>query len=424
MTESVEYCLNKLSARGFDKAQVHRRASERDELQAELGQPSLFRTVANTSLSVTAFINGKRASATLNKEDRAEIDQCVDSLWLAAQASVSDEANDIAEQQTRQSFSDGTMTPDRDAMYDRLAQFLSYVASTYPTVIVGAARVSHVRHRSVHANSNGVRFESESGCYQTSAHFSAKRGGDVSSLNGTFALVDALNAPIAETSTYDRLLRGATEQVRTQKVANTFVGNLIISPDCVGTFIGFLVDNLGAGPMVAGTSIYKDKLGERVACNMLTVRSTPCSSLGGYRVTNDCYPAHDVTVVRDGVLRSFFLDLYASRKTGLERSSNTGGNFSIDAGATPLKHMIGEVDHGILIGRFSGGRPSADGDFSGVAKNSYLIENGKVTHPLSETMVSGNMARLLHDVTAISIERADFGVGQLPWLRTGNVTIS
>jgi PmbA protein len=78
----------------------------------------------------------------------------------------------------------------------------------------------------------------------------------------------------------------------------------------------------------------------------------------------------------------------------------------------------------VLLNRFSGGRPNDKGDFSGVAKNSYYIENGAVAYPISETMVSGNMARLLHDILAISRERADFGYAIYPWIRIGGIGIS
>ena len=54
--------------------------------------------------------------------------------------------------------------------------------------------------------------------------------------------------------------------------------------------------------------------------------------------------------------------------------------------------------------RFSGGMPGVNGDFSGVAKNSFLIENGKVTTPISETMISGNLAEMLNSIIAVSAD--------------------
>ena len=424
MQDPTQYCLDRLSGQGFDKSQVRYSIDERDELQAEHGKTSLFRTVANTSLVLTGIHQHKRATVTLNSSDQAEIDRAVDALWLSAQASMADEANDIAGQQAPDAFSEGLMTPDRDAMFGRLEEFLAYSQEQYPTVLIGLAGVSHLRKFRIDTNSNGVRFESSTGCYQTSAHFSAKDGLDVSSMNGSYALTNDLDTPIAELATFDRLLRGAAEQVRTQKVEHKFTGDLVITPDCVGSFFGFLINSISRGPMVAGTSIYKDKLGETVASDRLNLRSMPRSKPGGYQVTEDCFPAQDLTVVEDGVLRSYLLDLYAANKTGLERSGSTGGWYSVDPGTTSLHDLIKHVDQGILIGRFSGGQPSSSGDFSGIAKNSYYIENGDIKHPISETMVSGNMANALLDICDLSVERADFGMGAFPWVRTSGVTVS
>ena len=86
--------------------------------------------------------------------------------------------------------------------------------------------------------------------------------------------------------------------------------------------------------------------------------------------------------------------------------------------------MVADVDKGVLITRFSGGRPSDNGDFSGVAKNSYYIEDGEVKFPLSETMVSGNLAAVLRNICAISRERVDSGSSILPWIRVGGIGIS
>jgi PmbA protein len=86
--------------------------------------------------------------------------------------------------------------------------------------------------------------------------------------------------------------------------------------------------------------------------------------------------------------------------------------------------MIKGVKKGLLLNRFSGGAPGANGDMTGVAKNSFLIEDGKITDALSEVMISGNLASMLKDVTAISKERINNGDSILPWMKVGNIVIS
>ena len=78
----------------------------------------------------------------------------------------------------------------------------------------------------------------------------------------------------------------------------------------------------------------------------------------------------------------------------------------------------------IKVFRFSGGYPSDNGDFSGVAKNSYYIEGGEIKFPIIETMVSGNISQMFMNIISISKESVDFGDSILPWVSFDGVTIS
>ena len=86
--------------------------------------------------------------------------------------------------------------------------------------------------------------------------------------------------------------------------------------------------------------------------------------------------------------------------------------------------MISSIDRGILLSRFSGGSPSDNGDFSGVAKNSYYIEKGKIKYPISETMISGNICQMLHNIKDVSKETINFGSSIYPWIQFSGITIS
>jgi len=70
------------------------------------------------------------------------------------------------------------------------------------------------------------------------------------------------------------------------------------------------------------------------------------------------YEARNATVVERGVLRTYLLDQYGARKTGLSRSVTAGGAVVVEPGTTPLDSLIKDIRAGILITRFSGGRPN------------------------------------------------------------------
>jgi PmbA protein len=141
-------------------------------------------------------------------------------------------------------------------------------------------------------------------------------------------------------------------------------------------------------------------------------------------ISADAFATPPVHVLREGRLATLTPSLYGSRKTGLAHVPVAAGGWELAAGASPLDQVIAGVSRGALVGSLSMGNPAANGDFSGVIKNSFLIESGDIGPALSEVMIAGNVAQMLRDVTAVSRERLDRGLWLLPWLRVAGLSFS
>ncbi len=423
--EIAEQTLAELLKAGFDKATSRISKQEMHELQSENGELKLLRTGFQTSLSIAGIVDNRRATLGINKTDQSTVAESVRRLKSMADASEPDPAHDIAAEQPAERFKRGIDQPDYDAMYDRLVELTAYVGEEHPTVNLRSSSVVFSKGRSVLRNSNGVDFETESGSYSVGLQFTAKEGPDTSSMNFTGYSTLDLDTPIHQTNDVDTLLRQSAEQVRTQHIPAKFTGNLVISPHCVTTFTGFLTGRIGDA-MISGTSIYEGKLGEVVASEELSVHAMPLSDelTTGYSVTSDGHRALDSTVIENGELKTYLLSLYGANKMGLPRAVNSGGCYVIDPGEQSFDEIIAGISEGIYINRFPGGRPSDRGDFSGVAKNSYYIRDGKIQFPIQETTVSGNLADLLKSVDGISSERLNSGSSILPWISVSGVTAS
>jgi len=181
-----------------------------------------------------------------------------------------------------------------------------------------------------------------------------------------------------------------------------------------------------SGVLIDGTSPWKDALNTKVASEKLNLRSVPLDdkTVVGQRFTSDGYPAENMDIIVDGVLKTFILSQYGANKTGFPRALNGGNNLEVLPGDKTLEEMISGIDRGLIVNRFSGGQPSSNGDFSGVAKNSFLIENGKVSSAVSETMISGNIIDMLNNIVAISKEQTMDGLSFMPWAEFDGVTVS
>ncbi|WP_031313930.1 TldD/PmbA family protein [Caldanaerobacter subterraneus] len=422
----VKYNLEALNKAGAQKSQVNLTFTEKREVNLEANEFTMLRTTFDTDIVLTAIKDNKKGTISINKSDRQSIDSAANDVILVAEASPEDEANDISEYQPPKEFSSGDRSPDLEMMYYRMKELLKQIKEKYPKIILIEAFLYHEYKESYFANSNGVDYVSNQGVYNFFAMFSSKDQEKTSSFNYTSFSLKNLDKELLSCGTLDILLKQLEEQTTTRPVEGKFVGDVIISPDAVNDILDFLTRSLSDNALISGTSIYKDKLGKQIASPLLTVYSHPVSEeiCNGYFVTKDGYEAQNVTIIEKGILKNFLLSLYGSKKTGLKYAYNDGGAFVIEKGETALDDMIKSVKKGILLMRFSGGYPSDSGDFSGVAKNSYLIEDGKIKYPISETMISGNVAEMLMNINAISKEQINFGWQVLPWISVKGVTIS
>jgi len=424
----AEYALEALIKAGADKAACKVSQGRKEEFNVEANKFSLLRTLFNDGLYLKAICGGRKGVAVINKLDKDSIDKAIEECIALAELATPDDAEDIAEKAENKSFNQTIGGSNMDLLYTRSKEFLELINDSYPKIMMESMISDFCAGQGIYVNSNGVEFNSESEFYTFGTMFSAKDGEKSTSFNGYGVTVASLDVPFIDIGLQRTLLDESVRSLDTRMVDGKFVGKIIVTPACEDMIWGTIFGNfLSDGALVQGTSRWKDSLGTKVADPKLTMRIVPHhpSVIAGERFTGDGFESVDADLIRDGILKSFALSLYGSKKTGHPRALNTAfGNLEVVAGDVSLADMIKGVDRGILLNRFSGASPGPSGDVSGVAKNSFLIENGAVTDALSETMLSFNIVDLLMDITDISKERCEDGSSILPWCCFDGVTIS
>jgi len=426
--EIAEYVLDSLKKAGAGKAACSVGRGRKEEFNIEANKFSLLRTLISDSLSIKALYEGRKGVASINKLDKESIDKAVEDCITLAKAGTPDEAEDIAGKFENKSFKRGIGGSDMDKLFSRTKEFLEQIKDEYPTIVLEGVTSEFSSGNGVYANSNGVIFDDETECYGMGSMFVAKEGEKSSSFNGYGESILTLDKPFLDMGMHRALIEESVRSLDTRMVEEKYVGKVIVTPACDdmiwGTLFGCFLSDM---PLIEGTSRWKDSLGTKVTDSKLTMRAVPHhpSVVLGERFTGDGFESFDADLIKEGVLESFALSLYGANKTGNKRTKNTAfSNLEVVAGDVALADMIKGIDKGILLNRFSGASPSPSGDISGIAKNSFMIENGAITDALSETMVSFNIVDILADIVAISKERATNGSTILPWCCFDGITIS
>ena len=421
------YALHALKQTGADKAETILTKTEKTEMNLENGALKLIRTTVDHHLRLTVLQDQRQGSILLNKIDREALDPAVEEVFTIAASSAPDPAHDIAAYQPPKIFNKGGTAPDLDLMYQRFKTFTRDVAVEFPRIVLLNAHLDFTRRTTCFQNSNGVDFTVNQGGYRFAVTFSAQEGTGSSSFNHTGFTTLNLEKDLLACGSLRTLLAETDRGQPPRKAPGKFTGEVIITPDCLEGFLHSLLGiTISDGPLITGTSPFQHKLNQPVASPLFSLASRPVSPeiSSGYFITSDGYEAQNAPIIENGVLKTFLLSQYGANKTGLPRAVNDGGAFVVTPGDQPFAAILKRVKKGVLLNRFSGGAPSPNGDFSGVAKNSFYIEDGTIQYPLSETMIAGNLIALFQAIAAVSQERIDFGSALLPWIYAQGVTIS
>lgn len=426
LQEAATYALEQLQKAGADHANVLAGSGKIDELNIDGGEFSLMRSGFKTSLSLKAILDQKAGIIAINSHEKDAIDQAVADCMAAAMAAQPDEAEAIAPKEENGTFTAGVLTPDRNLLFDRLQEFMDTLATEYPKINMEQLVAKYDHDDLLLMNTNGVEYRYENGAYVFSTMFSAHEGDRAGSFNGVTTLANDLSTPIADQYILRRLLKEAEADLSARPVPEKFEGTLLVSPAYLGEFLGTALGcYIGDSALISGTGMWKDKLGQQVTSAGITLETRPLDDaiVCGERFTGDGYRSANQMLIRDGVLESYNLSGYAARKTGLQRAANYSSAYFLKPGEQSLEELIAGIENGILLTRFSGGAPGPSGDFGGVAKNSFLIQNGKLAGAVTETMISGNFASLLQNLRGIARETACDGMTVLPWAAFDGITV-
>jgi PmbA protein len=214
---------------------------------------------------------------------------------------------------------------------------------------------------------------------------------------------------------------------------------VILDSRVAGEFLELLVPSFSAENLHKGKSLLKDRLGEKLFPDLLTIRDD--GTLSGGMATapfdGEGVAMQETLLVSGGVVRGFLFDtVYAARmgatSTGNSARSGVKGlphlgcsNLFIENGTATSAELFAGIPRGMLLTSLVGMHTAnpVSGDFS-VGATGFLIENGQLSHPVKGIAIAGNVLDLFAAVEMIGADRRFYSPVGAPSLKIASLEIS
>lgn len=197
-------------------------------------------------------------------------------------------------------------------------------------------------------------------------------------------------------------LKRATDKLGQDKIESAKMP-MIVENRQVGRIFGPLISALSGSVIQQKNSFLIDKLGEKVASEKLTITDDPfiVGGRGSRLFDGEGLATKKRSVFEKGVLKTYYIDTYYAKKLEMNPNSGSITNLVFETGSQNLSELVSSVKKGILVTGFNGGNSNGStGDFS-YGIEGFLIENGKISQPVSEMNITGNMKDLWSNIGEI-----------------------
>jgi TldD protein len=171
------------------------------------------------------------------------------------------------------------------------------------------------------------------------------------------------------------------------------------------------------------TSIFWDKMGQRVGSPLVTIYDDPTipSFRGSYNLDDEGTIPQKTLLIDKGIVISYLQDRLSARLMNLPltghgrrqdytcapipRMSNT----YIDRGRDDPEEILKSVRRGIYTEKFEGGQVEDSGKFTFTISSGYLIEEGRLTAPIKQATLIGTNLDILRKIEMVGHDLA-FGL--------------
>lgn len=190
---------------------------------------------------------------------------------------------------------------------------------------------------------------------------------------------------------------------------------VVFTPRTAASLMDLMGDALDGEYILKRSSFLVGKLGQKLFPDHVEIVDDPLKEgfVGSYPFDGEGMNGIRKMVVEKGKIATFLHNSYSAIKLGMPLTGNasrsvsrapgvTCGNFYLQPGQGTLDDLVTEMKDGLVVDTlFTSGMNDVTGDFS-FGCSGFLVEGGKITMPIKEFTIAGNLQDLFKNIIAVA----------------------
>lgn len=387
---------------------------------------------SENSFVIQIFVDGRFGSYSTNRLDKKELEKFIKDGITATRFLAEDKARTLPDAERYykgggedlQLFDSNFDNIQPDEKVDLAMKACDEIMGKDDRIISASSSFSDGKEFKYMVSSNGFEGEASSSSFSTFASVSIKGEGEArpESYWYDFSLFyDTLKKEGIGQKALERVLRKLGQKKAASGKYTMVVDNMnsarLLSP---------VIGAIDGGSIQQKNSFLLDKLNQKVFGDKVTIIDEPHlkKSAGARYFDNEGVATKHQPIFENGVLKTYFIDTYRANKMNVAPTISSPSIMTMNLGDKDVEGLISDVNKGIFVTGFNGGNcNSSTGDFS-YGIEGFLIENGKLTKPVSEMNVTGNMVTLWSNLAAIGNDPRTSSSWRIPSLAFEGVDFS
>ncbi|MEO0115869.1 MAG: TldD/PmbA family protein [candidate division WOR-3 bacterium] len=439
MIELGEIAVKKALELGADEAEAYLIQGKEFNVTIESNDIKLAKSQTKDGIGIRVFKNKSLGFASVNVLNEAKVMEAVTNAVRLAQLTPQDKYNQLP-MPTPLTKVEGIYDPEAEKIEMDFAlanatKLLKTVQDYDKRISVDSGVFNTSVYETAVVNSKGIKVNEKQSSFSYFIMGMATDKAEVSSFQYEF---DATHQ-VQEVQVEKVALEFAKKVINSLGASKweSFKGAVILDPDVVSELLGVIIYSVNANNVQKGMSKFAQRLNQKVAISDLTIEDNGLlkGGNGSSSFDREGVARKPIKIIDEGVLSSFLYNSYTANKENRSSTGHAAGgtrgvpaigptNIIVNPGIKTKNELIKEVKKGILVTRLSCFPNPISGDFSGVVKGGFRIEDGMIGKPLIETMIAGNVFELLNQISGISKEQKRIFTFILPWFKIEDISIT